>query len=44
MSKSLEIRAEFIKSILEENENLGFSIVSLYDEIRSLPKECSTVI
>ena len=44
MSKGLEIRAEFIKSILEENENLGFSIVSLYDEIRSLPKECSTVI
>ena len=44
MSKSLEIKAEFIKSILRDKENLGFSIVSLYDEIRNLPKECSTVI
>ena len=44
MSKGLEIRGEFIKSILEEDENLGFSIISLYDEIKNLPKECSTVI
>ena len=44
MSKTLEVKSEFIKSILREKENLGFSIVSLYDEIKNLPKECSTVI
>ena len=44
MSKSLGVKAEFIKSILNEKRDLGFSVVTLYDEIKNLPKECSKVI
>jgi S-DNA-T family DNA segregation ATPase FtsK/SpoIIIE len=44
MSKTLGNKSEFIKTILEEKKNLGFSIVTLYDELKSLPKECSKVI
>ena len=44
MSKTLGIKAEFINSILQEKDNLGFSIVTLYDELKNLPKECSKVI
>lgn len=44
MSKDLAIKAEFIDSILKEKKEIGFSLVTVYDELKNLPKECSKVI
>ena len=44
MSKDLAVRAEMIKKILANKENIRMSIVTFYDELRSLPKECSMVV
>ncbi len=44
MSKQLAARAEMIKKILSAKENLRMSVVTFYDELRSLPKECSMVV
>lgn len=43
-SKTLGSKAEFIKSILSKKENLNISVVTFYDELRNLPKECSMVV
>lgn len=42
--KTLFDRAEFIKSILEIEKNIGFSAITMFDQLSSLPKECSLVI
>ncbi|MGN7296541.1 type VII secretion protein EssC [Ferdinandcohnia sp. SAFN-114] len=44
MSKSLASRAEMINLLLEENKNIGISLVTLYDELKNLPKECTMVV
>ncbi|TCN24100.1 type VII secretion protein EssC [Mesobacillus foraminis] len=44
MSKSLGAKAEMISLLLKEKKNLGFSLITLYDELKNLPKECSNVI
>ncbi len=44
MSKTLAVRAEMIKKLLAKKENIQMSIVTFYDELRSLPKECSMVV
>ena len=44
MSKSLGTRAEMIKTLLSKKENIHMSVVTFYDELRNLPKECSMVI
>lgn len=44
MSKILAARAEIIRSILKEKKDLGFSVITMYDELKSLPKECNTVV
>ncbi len=44
MSKNLAARAEMIKKVLAAKENLHMSVVTFYDELRSLPKECSMVV
>lgn len=44
MSKNLAVRAEMIKQILAKKENIHMSIITLYDELKRLPKECSMVI
>lgn len=44
MSKTLALRAEMLKSILSKKENIQMSIVTFYDELRNLPKECSMVV
>lgn len=44
MSKILSARAEVIKKILSSKDNLHFSIVTFYDELKNLPKECSMVV
>jgi DNA segregation ATPase FtsK/SpoIIIE, S-DNA-T family len=44
MSKSLASKAEMINLILKEKKNIRFSLVTLYDELKNLPKECTNVI
>ena len=44
MSKTLALRAEMLKTVLSKKENIHMSIVAFYDELRSLPKECSMVV
>jgi S-DNA-T family DNA segregation ATPase FtsK/SpoIIIE len=44
MSKDLAGRAEMTNLILKHKKNYGFSIITLYDELKYLPKECSMVI
>ena len=44
MSKNLAARAEMIKKLLGKKENIHMSLVTLYEELRSLPKECSMVV
>ncbi|MCQ2495538.1 MAG: type VII secretion protein EssC [Lachnospiraceae bacterium] len=44
MSKELGERAEMLKKILAEKENLHMSVVTVYDELKNLPKECSMVV
>ena len=43
LSKDLMIRSESIKLILANKQNLHFSIVSFFNELNDLPKECTTV-
>ena len=42
--KELASKCTFIQNLLNYDDNIGFSIIALYDEINHLPKECSTVI
>ena len=44
LSKTLANRAEMIKKLLAKKDNIHMSIVTFYDELRSLPKECSMVV
>lgn len=43
-SKDLAVRSELIKSVVSSKENIHFSLVTFYDELRNLPKECSVVV
>lgn len=44
LDRNLSIRSEFVKQILAINKPVKFSVLSFYDELRLLPKECSVVI
>lgn len=44
MSKHLASRAEMMRKILAKKENIHMSIVTFYEELKSLPKECSMVV
>ena len=44
LSRALATRAEMIKSLLNKKENIHMSLVTFYDELRNLPKECSMVV
>lgn len=44
MSKPLATRAEMIRNLLSKKENIHMSMVTFYDTLRSLPKECSMVV
>lgn len=44
MSKELAGKAEMINLLLKEKKNIKFSLLTLYDELEKLPKECSNVI
>lgn len=42
--KNLSLRADVIKKVYESKKNLHFSIITFFDELKNLPKECSNVI
>lgn len=44
MCKELGDKAEMLNLLLNEKRDIGFSLITLYDELKNLPKECSTVI
>lgn len=44
MNKNLVSKSEAISNIYKSKENIGFSVVHLYDDLVSLPKECSMVV
>src|SRR5699024_8330350 len=44
MSKALSTRSEMMKKILSSKTNLHISVVTFYDELKNLPKECSMVV
>ncbi|MCM3585273.1 type VII secretion protein EssC [Mesobacillus maritimus] len=44
MSKDLAAKAEMINMLLKEKNQIGFSLVTMYDSLEMLPKECSNVI
>ncbi len=43
VNRALAIRSDALKRIYS-NSNAGFSVVTLYDNIESLPKECTAVV
>lgn len=43
-SSSLALKAEMIKQILAKKENIHFSLITFYDELKNVPKESSMII
>ena len=41
--KNLSLRADIIKKIYENKKNYNFSILTFFDELKNLPKECSSL-
>jgi S-DNA-T family DNA segregation ATPase FtsK/SpoIIIE len=44
MSKQLAIRAEMLKQVYLKKKNIHISVVTFYDELKNLPKECTMVV
>ncbi len=44
LDKALAGKTDLIDKILKQKKNRGFSLVTLYDELRNLPKECRAVV
>ena len=44
MSKTLGTRAEMLNKIFSLKKKIHMSVVTFYDELKSLPKECSMVV
>ena len=44
MSRDLSIRADMIKQIRACKHNIGMSIIHFFDELKNIPKECTTVV
>lgn len=44
LSKELAARSEILKQVLPQKRNLHFSVITLYEELLDLPKECSAVV
>ena len=43
-SKDIATRADILKQIYASKENLRFSVITFFDELKNLPKECTNVI
>ena len=44
MDRNLAVKAEFLKKIYAKHSFINMSVVTLYDELKYLPKECSIVM
>ncbi|MEH7115070.1 type VII secretion protein EssC [Neobacillus niacini] len=44
MSKELADKAEMMNLLLKEKKEIGFSLITLYDTLEMLPKECTNVV
>ncbi|EKN71479.1 FHA domain containing protein [Neobacillus bataviensis LMG 21833] len=44
MDQDLAAKAEMFTMMLRTKKNIGFSLITLYGELKNLPKECSAVI
>ena len=44
MSKQLATRAEMLKQVYAKKKNINMSVVTFYDELKNLPKECTMVV
>ncbi|MFB9277193.1 type VII secretion protein EssC [Cohnella cellulosilytica] len=44
MNKSLAAKADIFHSLYKRKQNIGVSVIHLYDELKHLPKECSMVV
>lgn len=44
MSRQLAMRAEMLKQIYSKKKNINVSVVTFYDELKNLPKECTMVV
>ena len=44
LDKNLAREAEFINTILSEEQNYGFTVLCFYDNLKSLPKECTSIV
>ncbi len=43
LDKELSVKAEFIHRILEHKKNIRFSVISMFERLVDLPKECTAV-
>ena len=44
LSRDLGIRSDLIKRLTSVRKNINISLITFFDELRYIPKECSTVI
>ena len=44
MSRRLGVRFEIMNKVLNKKENIHFSIITLYEMLRELPKECTRIV
>lgn len=44
MDRELSNKAEVLRQVFNAKKNIHFGIISCFDELKNLPKECSTVI
>ena len=44
MSKQLAIRSEVLKQVYSKKKNMNISVITFYDELKNLPKECTMVV
>lgn len=44
LNRELANKAEMLKQIYREKHNLNISVITFFDEIKNLPKECTTVM
>ncbi len=42
-SKDMENKCSFLNEILENPDDIGFSVICAYDEVSNLPKECTAI-
>ncbi len=44
LNKDLSVKAEMLKKLYTHKENLHMSVITFFDELKNVPKDCTTVI